>query len=420
MNDATPILAAAQRAALQTTRIRTPSAARWTAAKRDRKTGMALLMVTVAVAVATVLGYAVLANTNTGARIAETATLAAQADSLAESGINYAEYNLEHPDLAPAFTGSFWPGASGVSIDASVPGTFSVVVTDLGSTAPQTESYNIASTASIPAPDGTGVNRQVTVVVLMSTGFGMPGAAGGFNGPLTLGANVNVTGDLHVQGAVSLASGDVIDGSVIATALNPGGATNPGSFIQLSASTTSCSPTTHIDYTTYSQAGVTYAATLLATDPTAGTVLGPTAANPAGIYYALNRNVNLNGVTINGSLIVKNGGVVVKGSEPNTITAAQGYPALVVDNQLAVNSTNRQLTVNGLVYAGQGVAGTGSSNTGSVLTINGSLLVPGSGGISSAFTGTVNLNYVAANTAVPTFSTQMQVPTNIRVQTWTP
>jgi hypothetical protein len=379
---------------------------------------MALMLVVAAVAAATVLSYAVLANTSTNARVAETSTLIAQADALAESGVNYAIYNLAYPANAPAYTGSYWGGTSSpVSLGSSVPGTFSVTVSG-ASGGP----YTIVSTASVPGEDGSPVARQVTAVVAIATGFGAPNQAAGFNGPLTVGSNWTINGQLNVSGAVSLTSGATVDGSIVATSLSLNGATAPTSFTQLASSAVLSSPTTHTDYTTYVQNGVTYSATLLTTDPAAGTVLGPTANNPAGIYYTSGRSPNLKGVTINGSLLVKGttATVTVKTGTTNTITPVAGYPGLVVDNTVTMNSTNSQLTVNGLMYAGAGVIRSGTDNTGSNLTVNGALMVPGSSAIATNYNGHVTLNYNAQNASVPTFSTQMQVPTNISVQSWTP
>jgi hypothetical protein len=379
---------------------------------------MAMMLVIAAVAAATVLSYAVLANTSTNARVAETSTLIAQADALAESGVNYAIYNLAYPANAPAYTGPYWSGTSSpVSLGSGVPGTFSVAVSGAGG-----GPYTIVSTASVPGQDGSPVARQVTAVVAITTGFGVPGQAAGFNGPLTVGSNWTINGQLNVSGAVSLTAGATVNGSIVATALGLNGAIAPTSFTQLASSTALSAPTTHTDYTTYVQNGVTYSATLLTTDPAAGTVLGPTATNPAGIYYTTGRSPNLKGITINGTLLVKGGTntVTVKSGTTNTITPAAGYPGLVVDNTVTMSSTNSRLTVNGLVYAGGGVIGSGLDNTGSSLTVNGALMVPGAAGISPVYNGSVTLNYNAQNASVPTFSTQMQVPTNITVQSWMP
>jgi hypothetical protein len=175
-------------------------------------------------------------------------------------------------------------------------------------------------------------------------------------------------------------------------------------------------PTTVTDFRTYQMNGVTYNGKLLSSSPAAGTVLGPTATNPAGVYYAQGMNLNLNGVTINGTLIIKKtgtsgGNVVIKGV--NTITPASGFPGLVVDSQIQMSGTGRSLTVNGLTWAAGGLTG----SAGNSMTVNGALLIPNSTGI-GGYSGALALNYNAQNVAVPNFSTQMQVPINIAVVSW--
>jgi len=130
-------------------------------------------------------------------------------------------------------------------------------------------------------------------------------------------------------------------------------------------------------------------------------------------------SLNLNGITINGTLIVKKtttGGGVVVNAASNTITPMSGFPGLVVDAQIVVAGASKGLTVNGLTWAGTGLTGTGNNSTSSV-NINGSLLIPSTSGI-GAYTGALNLNYNAANVAVPNFSSLMQVPKNITVVGW--
>jgi cytoskeletal protein CcmA (bactofilin family) len=246
--------------------------------------------------------------------------------------------------------------------------------------------------------------------------FGIQNEAIGINGSLNpSGATLKVTGDLHVTGSVSLPAGSSVSGNVYATALTAQG-TIGQAFVQEPAGGAIVAPSTVTDYRTYTLNGVTYSATNLTTDPTAGKVLGPTVSNPAGIYYTMNRNVNLAGVTINGSLIVKSGNLNITSGNANVITPMANFPGLVVDKQIIAVGSGKALTVNGLTWAGTGINGSGS-NSGSSITINGSLLIPNSTGINS-YNGTLNLNYNATNANVPTFSSQMQQPTSMKVLSW--
>jgi Tfp pilus assembly protein PilX len=383
---------------------------------RNRR-GIALLLVLPAVALVTVLAYAVLSNTGNQEQISANSASIAQADLLAEAGVNYAMYNLQHPSYAPTFTGSFWPGPSGnISLGASVPGTFNVSVSQSGS------NYVITSTATVTGSNGTTIIRTINTTVKIATQAVQPNQAAGINGNVTLGSNMTINGDIRTTGSVTLNSGSSITGDVYSTALTLNGGSNPLSFVQVGTSGVTVAPSTVTNYLTYTLNGVSYSAKQLTTDPVAGTVLGPTATNPAGIYYTQKTTTtNLNGVTINGTLIVKKSGasggsVTVTGTAANTITPMSGFPGLVVDSNIIVSGTNKQLTVNGLAWAGTGMTGSGS-NAGSTVTINGSLLIPSTVGI-GAYSGALNLNYNQANVAVSNFSTQMQVPMNITMVNW--
>lgn len=380
---------------------------------------MALMLVLPAVALATVLAYAVLASTGVQEQIGANAASIAQADALAESGVNYAMYNLQYPSNAPTFTGGFWAGPSGnVSLGTAVPGMFNVSV------AQQSTNYLISSTGTITAPGGTVISRTVYALVQIAYQAVQPNQAGGFNGPLnpTGGAIINTPNDIRANGAVSVSAGSTFGGTIYApSVVNHGGTVN--AFVQTPSAGAAPAPTAVTDYRTYTYNGVTYSGTLLTTDPVAGTVLGPTANNPAGVYYRQGTsNMNLNGITINGTLIVKKsgangGGVNIAGSSANTITPKGGFPGLVVDTQIVMAGNNRQLTVNGIAWAGTGLSRSGTTNTGSVLTVNGSLLIPSSNGLGS-FSGTLNLNYNVQNVNVPNFSSQTQVPKSIGVLSW--
>jgi hypothetical protein len=374
---------------------------------------MAMIIVIPAVALATVLAYAVLANTGMQQQISANAELIAQADCLAESGVNYGIYNLQNPANAPPFTPStFWTGTGAAIALSGIPGTVNITVSSLGG-----NNYAVNAVATVPGSNGGTVSRSMTAAVQAAQTFGIPNTAGGFNGNFTpaLGAITHITGDLRSNGAVTLPLGSTVSGNVYGTALSLLGVLGQ-SFIQTPANTLQNAPTSVTDYRTYTYNGVTYSAKLLTTDPAAGTTLGPTLTNPAGIYYTQNRTANLSGVTINGTLIVKSGNLSVTSGNNNVITPMSGFPGLVVDKQITVPGSNKSLTVNGLTWAGTGITGTGS-NSGSAISINGSLLIPGTNALNS-YTGTVNLNYTAANVNVPNFSSQVTQPTAIKVLSW--
>jgi hypothetical protein len=270
-------------------------------------------------------------------------------------------------------------------------------------------------------PTGTTISRTIVATVKIAMQAVNPNQAAGINGNVTLGSNMKVTGDIRTTGTVTLNTGSTVTGDVYAPTLVLNGGTESSSFVQTTSTGVTVAPTAVTDYRTYTYNGTTYSATLLTTDPAAGTTLGPTATNPAGIYYAQGRNMNLNGVTINGTLLVDKtgatgGGVTVTGSAANTITPMSGFPGLVVQAGITVSGSNRSLTVNGLTWANTGITGSGTQ-TGSSITVNGSLLIPGTAGI-GAYNGALNLNYNAQNVSVSNFSSQMQVPKSLQVVSW--
>ncbi len=310
---------------------------------------MALLLVIPAVALATVLAYAVLTNTGMQEQISANAAHIAQADCLAESGVNYALYNLQNPSNAPSHAGNYWPGTTGAISLGGIPGTVTVTVLSLGNS-----QYSISSAATVPGSNSGSISRVLNVAVQATATFGIPNQAAGVNGNLVPnGAKVTVTGDLRTTGSVTLPAGSSVSGNVYATALTLSGGTD-GAFVQEPSTGTTAAPSAVTDYRVYTLNGVSYSATQLTSDPVAGRVLGPTVSNPAGIYYAQNRNMNLNGVTINGTLIVKNGNLSVATGTANVITPAANFPGLVVDKQLTVPGSNKLLTVNGLAWIGTG------------------------------------------------------------------
>ena len=64
--------------------------------------GMALVIVTIVVGVAALMGYALLGSAALESQVSSNSTTLAQAECLAESGINLAMLYLQSPSKAPA------------------------------------------------------------------------------------------------------------------------------------------------------------------------------------------------------------------------------------------------------------------------------------------------------------------------------
>src|SRR2546421_8380608 len=98
---------------------------------RRQRNGVALVMVVALILLATVLGFAMLSGSMLQMRAGGNLSKSAQADYLAESGLNLAMYYLQNPTLAPSLNASgYWAGTGGdVTIDSSISGTVNVTVT---------------------------------------------------------------------------------------------------------------------------------------------------------------------------------------------------------------------------------------------------------------------------------------------------
>src|SRR5205823_4412594 len=79
--------------------------------------GMALLLVIAVIALAAVLGYAMLSGATLQNRAGANQVRLAGADYLAESGMNIAMYYLQNPDKAPGYPSfggvGYWTGTGG-------------------------------------------------------------------------------------------------------------------------------------------------------------------------------------------------------------------------------------------------------------------------------------------------------------------
>jgi hypothetical protein len=231
---------------------------------------------------------------------------------------------------------------------------------------------------------------------------------------------LSVSGNLLSSGAFNAISGAVsVSGTLQASSVS--GTVSATSTV-LSAYPSAAPATTTI-FTSYYLDGTQYYATNLTTDPAPGTTLGPTPTNPAGVYYSTNQNRTLSGVTINGTLIVKGngsttGGVIIGASSTNTITPMPGFPALMVDNTIKTNGNNSAITINGVAWAAKGITQASASNTGSSITVNGSLLIPStSSSAISAYKQALSLTYNANTVNVPNFSSQSPTPT-MQIVSW--
>ena len=174
------------------------------------------------------------------------------------------------------------------------------------------------------------------------------------------------------------------------------------------------------DLRTYTYNGQQYSATELSPGTYLLANYGPTPTNPAGVYF-VNGDMSLLGSnTINGTLLVRGGSLTVS-TLYNKITAQPGFPALVVDQDIVVSGLAAGLEVNGLTWVGRNITSV-LINTGSVVNINGALVMGGNGNFSSSYTtGALNITYDSTKAYAPTLSsTVSQVPVSVEVVEWNP
>jgi hypothetical protein len=390
------------------------------------RSGIALAIVVTVMAVAAVLGYAMLSGSAVQAVASANAINNAIADAQAESGIHLAMYYLLNPTHAPGYSsasGWYWTGASNITFATSstpattMPGSVTVTVSSAGSNL-----YTVTAVGSSGDAwaGGGAVTRTITTTVQTLLGFSVQQAVG-INSTLTYSSTMSFTGSpyaLESTGTVTLIAG-TIHGNVAANVTNIGGViTGTTSAAPSIAPTPALAAVT--DYRTYTYQGVSYTATQLGTTIASNTSLGATASNPLGVYWinasqspgyaTIGSNVN-----ISGTLLVKNSYLSLNGSG-NTITAQSGMPALVIDQQLQVKGTNEGLTVNGLLYAGAGITESGLA-LGSNITVNGGYL--SNTAAVTSYLGSLNVTYSSSTTSVPTFSTSgPQSVYAVKIQTW--
>jgi Tfp pilus assembly protein PilX len=380
--------------------------------RRRPPRGIALAIVVCVMAVAAVLGYAMLAGSALQAVASSNAINSAIADAQAESGVHLAMYYLLNPQNAPGYssvTGWYWTGANNITFATSptpsttMPGSVSVTVSSAGNNL-----YNVTAvgTSGVSSAGGGGVTRTINAQVETVLGFLIQQAAG-INSLLDYQSNMSFTGSPYAleSNQEVLLVGGTIHGNVAASVTNTGG-TITGTISPAPSVAPAPSLANVHDYRTYTYGSAGYSGTQIGTTIASGTTLGPTAGNPLGVYWidastnhgsaVLDSNVN-----ISGTLIVKNGMLVVQGKS-NTITAQTTMPGLVIDDELEISGLGEGLTVNGVLYAGSGITGSGLT-LGSNVTVNGALLT--NSGSVSGFSGTVNVTYNSSNTAVPNFST---------------
>jgi Tfp pilus assembly protein PilX/cytoskeletal protein CcmA (bactofilin family) len=369
----------------------------------SRRRGIALMLVVFVMALAAILGYAMLSASAVQATAGGNAVAAAVARAQAESGIHYAMYYLLKNQPA---TGVSWPNVTFATVSpaATIPGNVSI---QIGS--PTNGCYPVTATGSSGSSTGGGVVTRTITAEICVGGSYLIQQAGAFNSTVILGAQASFTSSIPNAPAVAIASGNSVtnDGAISG---NVSGTLIPGSGAQTngtvnSAPTVAPAPASSAYVYDYSQPyiyqGITCYPTQISGSTLSASPSSSPTTNPLGIYYCTGSLTVSGQVNIAGTLVVE-GSLTNTGKiyiTPATSTLSTNMPALVVDQKLITSGGARVLNATGVVYVGTAISAIGSTTT-SNITINGALL--DSGGITS-YSGALSVTYNSAYTDIPSF-----------------
>jgi len=374
--------------------------------------GFALLAVLIIVGVAVVLSFAVLSETSLKAQASKNAALAAQADALCDSGVNLAMYYLLNPWNAPTLQNGYWPGGSGISLGASVSGAIDVtVVKDLS----KTNEYVITAMGKPQPTSSSGLCHTAQARVRIQPGLKISRSISAVKA-MTLSNGVTVNGDVACNG--SLTNAAIINGTAYSNGLvNTGLITTIASILTVEPAVAPTA-TSIQQFATYAYAdGRLYSRTAITTASIGSGVNetpGPTASNPAGIYY-YNGNLTLNNnVKISGTLVVT-GNVILNGTGIS-ITPQNGFPGLIVLGEFRTRA-GKSMTIDGTTFVGKVVKPDGASSIGTAITFNGALLFGDNGGIQAGSGTNIKLNITNASKLIlPDLDTAK--PRSVTVLSW--
>jgi hypothetical protein len=364
--------------------------------------GIALLLVLAAVAMATIFGFALLSSTSLQAQVGGNNAGSTSADYLAESGLQTGMYFLQYPSRMPAgwdTTPGYVLHATNQSIGASALGSLDVSAT----TTATRDVYDIAAIGR--SPDGA-TSRSVTAQVKVDRAK-ITGAAY-FGGPVILPVRTVVTGQVQANGAITNNTGTALTGTTMAPLaavafqtpsvanVNWYGADGGGSYV--------------------TPDGITGQAQQLLAAPSSPPI--PAVNNPGKIYYYVGDLTLTSPVTIDGTLIIKNGTLTIRASGVNVRPVA-GFPALIIEKDLSMYRTAVSLEADGSVFVGRNIVWTGPSNTGSTLKIDGALLMPAGSVVNAPFSGGLQtIAYTAGQSDVSDLHKTRQPGKNVKILSW--
>jgi hypothetical protein len=329
--------------------------------------GMSLMLVTLVVAAATVVAWAVLSVSTRNSMIEGNRAAAVEARYAAESGVSLGMYYLENPDQAPRLAEGthgaiHFPGETGIELlgtDSAV----DITVTNTGR-----GEFLVESVAQTPVGESAAIGRAYAHL-RVRTESGTSTDALLVNGSLTLPRGMTVTGDLVSDGTISRLN--VSDRSTVTVSAPPVLTYDQLPIIQQLANAPDSSGTTD---RTYIWRGRSYRAQVLPSK-VSGTLSGDPVTNPANVWYT-ESSVTLRDLNMTGTIVVRSAHrsseLIIEGD--TRIRAVLGMPAMVVGNDLTLGNGSN-LEVDGAVWVGRCIKTLGLLMR-ARMTIRGALLLP--------------------------------------------
>jgi len=379
-------------------------------------------MVMAVVAIATVMGMAILASNTLQAEASANQDHAWQADAMAESGVNLGLYYLQNLGDADAtkcpagVTALAVPPPSNtpytnnnVSLGAITDGRFDLAIDRLSR-----YRYSVTSTGRSAASGG--VTRKMAATVDVNYyGYAVI-ATNPTTGSLTIPANTTIYGDIY--SSIPVVNNGTITGTVYASSVSGSGSGGLlGAVLAIVAGLLSPGTSDINHYIAYTYHGAPGSAELILLGSLNNVTKGPSALNPAGVFYTLGNMTLGSNVKITGTLVTQGGQLRVNGSG-NSVTAMDGMPAIVSDQDIRYTTNNATLVIDGLVYTGGRVLRSGAF-TGNSLTIDGGVMFGGTTvTIDSGIT--VDIHYNRARMSVKGLDTRGDPPpTSVSIVSFT-
>jgi Tfp pilus assembly protein PilX len=384
---------------------------------RCKRRGFSLMMVTAVIAVASVMGIAILSSSALQAEASSNQDQATRADGLAESGIAVGLYYLQNlndstkcPMPVLANPGGVYT-KTGQGLGAAVAGTFDLTVTRVAS-----NRYTVSSTGKATGAQGT-VQRTLTATVEVNYfpyALTATNASTLFTSTLpavTANGGTMVFGDVYSNGPLTVnatVTGNIFGGNGLLGGLIKA---ITGIVVTLVPTTANVNhyPSYYYNNVKYTPPTITLASQIPAQ---------PTASNPAGVYICAG-NLDLTGnAKINGTVVLTSSGSLRVSGTGNQITPIAGYPALVADGDITFRASNSTLDLLGLTYIG-GKVTRSSSYTGNKLNVTGGLLYGGTSTISLDANIAVQIKYDRAKASIPDLvSGGNPQPSSVTVTAW--